>query len=307
MAVTSKTETITPGVAKKYFARNHPNNRTIAEAKVASYVKLIRNDEWQLNGESIKFAEDGTLLDGQHRLKAIMIAGKSIKTLVVRGLPTESVHTMDQGRKRTLASNLQFMGIKSATMKASVLRWLYRFDNGPTFMRSRNPETTEALEQLDLWTPERVAEGCNAVKNVNGIQPHWLHFLRALYIVTDAEVREAGEEVIEARDLFFRKINTGAPMRSEDPVALLREYLRDWSANASNQGRRALHFGRARPMFYAIKAWNDHFEDKTRRIFRMNQGEEWPIPYYLETRTFEKNWTAPGTWNGKDRNGNGSK
>ena len=40
-----------------------------------------------VNGEPIQIAEDGTLLNGQHRLNAVIESGATVPMLVVRGLP----------------------------------------------------------------------------------------------------------------------------------------------------------------------------------------------------------------------------
>ena len=74
-----KVETITPKLAEKWMEANK-NNRPLRRSLVGRYAGAIRRGQWELNGESIKFDEDGVLFDGQHRLAAVVEANKPIKS-----------------------------------------------------------------------------------------------------------------------------------------------------------------------------------------------------------------------------------
>ena len=97
----AKVETITPEIAKTMLGEN-VNNRRISRDNVNLFAREIRNGEWRFNGEAIKFGKDGRLLDGQHRLLAVIAADKPLTTLVIRGLEDETQQTMDSGKTRTL-------------------------------------------------------------------------------------------------------------------------------------------------------------------------------------------------------------
>ena len=77
------------------------HNRNLRQRQCSASCTSTRPDmeagNWQWNGESIKFAEDGTLLDGQHRLAAIAESGVTLPVLVVRGLPNETQETAVDG------------------------------------------------------------------------------------------------------------------------------------------------------------------------------------------------------------------
>ena len=51
---------------------------------------------WQPGHNGIAFAEDGTLIDGLHRLHAVLRSGKTIATLVVVNEPLENADVIDQ-------------------------------------------------------------------------------------------------------------------------------------------------------------------------------------------------------------------
>lgn len=105
-------ETITPDEASDILKKN-TNNRRMSIPTVEYYKRQIVNKQWQANGETIKIAIDGTLLDGQHRLTAIAQAGIPVETLVVRGLDKDAISTIDTGKVRTPGDHLRVQGYSS--------------------------------------------------------------------------------------------------------------------------------------------------------------------------------------------------
>src|ERR1700750_3512325 len=102
-------ETISPDMAQEILAANG-HNRNMRSPRVAQLAEVMRRGEWILNGETIKVATDGTLLDGQHRLQAVVDSGATIETLVMRGMSLETQDTVDTGRRRRLADILAIEG-----------------------------------------------------------------------------------------------------------------------------------------------------------------------------------------------------
>lgn len=64
-------EIITPETAKSWLLKN-VHNRPLRDGLVTTYATDMANEQWQSNGESIKFSSEGELLDGQHRLAAVI-------------------------------------------------------------------------------------------------------------------------------------------------------------------------------------------------------------------------------------------
>lgn len=74
--------TVTPEEAK-LLLQNNSNNRAIRQKRVESYAKDMINGNWNLTGQGITIDKNGQILDGQHRLSAIVLANKPIEMLVV--------------------------------------------------------------------------------------------------------------------------------------------------------------------------------------------------------------------------------
>lgn len=113
---------ITPAMATEWLAKHNTMNRTLRESKVAAYARDMTNGDWQLNGDAIRFADDGTLLDGQHRLSAIVRANVTVQSIVVWGLPRKAQDTMDIGAHRALRDQLHLKGFANSNEVSAVAR-----------------------------------------------------------------------------------------------------------------------------------------------------------------------------------------
>src|SRR5690242_16345038 len=101
--------TVDPEMAQRWLG-NNPSNRNIRENLVDSYARDMAASRWEMTGEPIKFDQKDRLLDGQHRLKAVIKAGVAVQMMVVRGLDPRAQLVMDSGSRRTAADALQMDG-----------------------------------------------------------------------------------------------------------------------------------------------------------------------------------------------------
>jgi hypothetical protein len=131
--ITVSIERVTPKMAMDLLASN-THNRHMKDRKVLQFAQTMRDGAWMFNGDAIRVAADGTLLDGQNRLEAIAKSGQAQWTLLVTGLPSEAQETMDQGTKRTFADTLTLRSEGNAKQLAAALRVLWFVElNGGSF------------------------------------------------------------------------------------------------------------------------------------------------------------------------------
>lgn len=119
--ITSGIEFIWPQMAAEML-ENNLKNRKVSQNVVDLFARDMANGEWELNGESIKFDKNGRLIDGQHRLLAIIKAGVSVQTFVVRGLNPETIYTQDTGRRRSLKDAFDVEGIKYSNLIPGIIK-----------------------------------------------------------------------------------------------------------------------------------------------------------------------------------------
>jgi len=105
------------------------NIRPISKSVVERYARDMRNGNWKLSGY-ISTTSDGVLLNGFHRLHAVIESGTS--TLMIRYInaPADTLETEDGGAKRTFAHVLNGKGVISAGKVAAMAAAGWKITNG---------------------------------------------------------------------------------------------------------------------------------------------------------------------------------
>ena len=85
-------DVINPEEAKA-FLKNNAMHRKIKQKKVDEYIKEMQDGKWRLNGKALIFDSNGRLLNGQHRLSAVVQSDTPLTTLVVRGVDPSVLET----------------------------------------------------------------------------------------------------------------------------------------------------------------------------------------------------------------------
>lgn len=94
---------ITAADAKKLLERNK-NNRKMTSSARQRYTRSMSNDKWSVTADMIAFDHAGILINGQHRLQAIVDSEKSIECVIGCNIPFNV--QQDRGVKRTIAQNI---------------------------------------------------------------------------------------------------------------------------------------------------------------------------------------------------------
>lgn len=91
-----------PDLAKLWLSSS-PGNRDLRKWWVEQLAAQMKAGNWQISPQGIAFDEVGALLDGHHRLEAVVLSGVTVKMLVMTGFPRSSYLVLDQGVKRTIS------------------------------------------------------------------------------------------------------------------------------------------------------------------------------------------------------------
>jgi hypothetical protein len=92
---------ITPTMAIKWLEGN-VHNRTLSQKTVDAFARDILLGHWVITHQGIAFAKDGTLIDGQHRLWAVVESKKAVLMNVTTGLDLSTQNAIDIGRNRSV-------------------------------------------------------------------------------------------------------------------------------------------------------------------------------------------------------------
>lgn len=103
----SEVMTVTPEMAIKWLQNNY-NNRKVRTRVVETYARQMKAGKWDLTGNGITISVDGEIIDGQHRLHAIVESGCSVQMLVC--FDADKSMNYDNGFKRTIADQIRMSG-----------------------------------------------------------------------------------------------------------------------------------------------------------------------------------------------------
>lgn len=107
---------ISPALAKEWLESN-TFNRKMSTATVSKYAGDMSAGVWRLNHQGIAFDDQGVLVDGQHRLAAIVKSGCKIRMMVTWGADRVGI---DELRVRSVADVIKFGGISDWIGKPQV-------------------------------------------------------------------------------------------------------------------------------------------------------------------------------------------
>ena len=219
----AKIETITPDMAYKLMEATEADpefkNRKLVQSRIDFYAREIKAGNWSpSNGETIKIDDHGVVIDGQHRMYAVIEANKSIKVLVARNCDRNSFTTIDVGYARTAGNMLAQLGVESPRHVAAGLQWLHRYRNermtGGTGLE--NSLSKEEVRRL-LDAEPGIVNGGAAYSAVKRLLPPSVVYVAMHLFTEDRNEAEACE--------FFERLGAGTDLKKSDPVYALRERL----------------------------------------------------------------------------------
>ena len=253
---------ITPELAEQFLVRN-VQNRKVVKSLVSRYVDAINRDEWQLNGETIIFNENGEMQSGQHRCHAVIQAGKSITTLVAFNVPKMSNKTQDTGKPKAAHDILGFYHYQHPRILAATIAWIRYFEKGQ-YLAPTGAQALKLLEgefkELKGLTPQVVAwtkeEG--ALKGVH--VAIWLAFV---WFVNHYRKDEKASE-------FVKKVITNDSLKARTPEKNLYNLIKANNEADAKYPRGTLILG-------IVKAFNA-FAQGQEEMSRISIGREEPMP-----------------------------
>ncbi len=236
-----RTIDVTPALARQWLDERNTHNRALRTRVVAAYARDMSADRWMDNGETIKFADDGRLLDGQHRLQAVVVAGKTVRMMVVDGLAPAAQETMDAGARRTTGDVLALRGERGATVLAAVLRRVWMWERGDRKLTGIASTTTECAELLEQ-RPE-IRQSVEVALYVHArfrqLPQSTCALAHSLFAPID----------LSMANWFFARLADGAALPPRHPVLTLRQRFLDEAGRIGSRSEE-------RNLAYLIRAWN---------------------------------------------------
>lgn len=235
---------VTPELAQQWLLCN-ANNRPLRQGVAARYARDMTAGRWMLNGDPIRFDGDKQLIDGQHRLTAVVSSNHTIKSVVVRELSNEAFFTIDQPSIRRPRDYFGMAGIVAPNVTESACALIWRYENGriSSNPHQEGPATVGEIREVLTENPE-VLDSQHSIRNLRcGILQPKGTFVGCHFLMNKSDPEKAG--------FFFNHLATGKNLSDGDPIYLLREKL------VRNLGSKK-KISRKELLALIIKAWNNH-------------------------------------------------
>ena len=95
-------ELLTPERAKALLEARDPRQRSLLENHAQALARAISLGEWNEDfNQSIAISDEGLMMDGQHRCRAVVIAGKPIWIQIEYNVPRDQFKYYDRNKPRT--------------------------------------------------------------------------------------------------------------------------------------------------------------------------------------------------------------
>ena len=265
------TADVDPGIAKEILDEGNDGNRKIRPTKLQQYREEMERKRWRIQNTCL-LTEFARLIDGQHRLSAIVETGipQVLLFQIVDGKDEEAANlAVDGGAIRTLGDTLHFRDVPHSNRVAAFLvhERAYRILQDPS--ASVNSSKTAYLKLLREVTPNRIVAAIEVVPRglatKLGLKQSIVDWCAFHYMASDPVHAE----------LFLQAIMDG-DANDDKAIFVLREELLRMNGVRKTKGVRTS----TTDLFHIlVKGWNAYFDSQEikPRALHAKAREEFPI------------------------------
>lgn len=255
---------LTPEVGQAMLDRNGRTQRNVKEQHILEMIDDIKNDRFPFTGQTIIQDTNGDLIDGQHRIRAVITAGKPILVLVVRNVDPDAYFAIDNTARRQVADVMRADGYDNVTALGCALRHLDRYQNGKlmgmgSYTQSRL--STPAARELIMEHPN-LQMSIHITTKIGRLCRSWGAIGFCHYIFSQKDPK--------ATETFFHAITTGEGLFEGDPILAWRRKLLEKGERSSNSGDEVI--------FLTFKAWDMWRNGRKIKFLKKTDGENLRIP-----------------------------
>jgi len=207
-----KNVNVTPQIAREWLKRNRVNRR-LSKPLVSRFQREMRANQWIENGETIKFNLDGDLIDGQHRLYAVIAANMPVKLMVAENLSCseKTIFTIDNGRPRSATDSIHIAGLKYSSHLAALVRFRINLATTKTGPIGNLEILNEIKRDEERYI--KAAAASAAAKPICFGPPYGAFFYQAM---------KRNPAILY---IFHDRFCKGTNMESDDPILVLRNHF----------------------------------------------------------------------------------
>lgn len=254
---------ITPDIAQALFDRNK-RNRPFSKSTGERYAKIIEEGRWVLSSDAIALDWNGNLINGQHRLWAVMDTCVPSWFHINIDLDPAAFAVLDNGKMRNAGDVLSIDGYSHARLRAAVIRLLLAAKAGRLWTNERRAENDEVAVAA-LGYDERMEACIRAAKQARKKSDGLLaesSIVFVLYVY--------GRDHAEAIQDYVNRMASQLGFTGEDDPAYV--VLRTLQRDRANQTR--MRF--TEYLALVVKGAEKHIHGEPLRYARGSRVTAWP-------------------------------
>lgn len=248
---------ITPELAKEYLTKNKGNRKVNDKHVLFLAQQMLLGIFKEETGEGIKISKTDRLLDGQHRLLAIIKTDKAYTFTVFEDLEDDIFDVLDTGRNRNAADVLSTTGLKNSTGISALVGYILD-------IKSKRMNSHRGFRIPNSIVLEFIINHPEVEEIYKYVEPLYRRIkylspglLGAVYYI----LKEKGHTEAKIEE-FFNAYSTGLNITNTHPIYHLRTKLIQDSINKSK-----LPFTKKYALF--VNAWNLFITNKEVAFIRI--------------------------------------
>jgi hypothetical protein len=221
---------ITPKIAEDLLKLNS-SNRKVSERAIRSYVKQMETGEWKFTGDPIQVSKTNKLLNGQHRLMAIIKSQLAFDFVIISDLDDDVFNVLDTGKNRSAADVLSVNGVENFALVSSISKFIinYRkgnFESASKFSAKDTLITNSNVEKFVESNPEIIDVALTTKEYCKKFKLIAASTMGAMYFLFQEK------DSIKVNQ-FFDKLVYGLNLEKGCPIRALRDRMIQDSVNKS--------------------------------------------------------------------------
>ena len=213
--------------------------RHLSEKRVQRYARAMENGQWHLTHQAIGIDKSGIMLDGQHRMAAVVRSDTVQEFLIAYDAEPETFDVIDTGGARTAADTLSIAGYSNVNQLSVAARMLMAYDVVKGTKQRLTAMTgtytnADVLKFMDTRRGEILMEALHeaaVLANVFGRYGSKTWLAAAITLLMESDVhRDIARE-------FLSKLRTGEMLAAGSPILAMRRWMMSetgWAASGQN-------------------------------------------------------------------------
>jgi hypothetical protein len=251
---------VTPEMANGYLSKNKGNRRPKMPT-VLRYSNEMKAGKWKENtGELIKISKQGNVLDGQHRLMAVVHSKESIYFHFAFDVEENVFDVLDTGSTRNASDSFHIKGVKNANAVPAMITLGYALKQGLSYVK--NSQKHQRLSNADLLI--QYLDNSEYWDEVATNAITWYHnFAKILAPSTIGGIYSVLKDVDEEISFnFMKELCTGVDVTNNTIYLLRNALMKDKVSNRRMKMDMKLAL--------ILKTWNFYKSNKSTKVLLWN-------------------------------------